>query len=57
MAAMPIPSTRTSMTAKQFRRRNCPHCGSKDIHPCRVRGVIERHVVRALRFFPHWCAD
>jgi hypothetical protein len=57
MATMPIPSATPSMSANQFRRRICPHCGGKDIHRCRARGIIERHVVRAFRFFPHWCAD
>jgi len=57
MATMPIPSATPSMSAKQFRKQICPHCGSKDIHRCRARGIIERHVVRALNFFPHWCAD
>lgn len=47
MATMPIPSASPSMSAKQFRRQICPHCGSKDIHRCRARGIIERHVVRA----------
>jgi predicted RNA-binding Zn-ribbon protein involved in translation (DUF1610 family) len=57
MATMPIPSATPSMSANQFRRRICPHCGGKDIHRCRARGIIERHVVRAFLFFPHWCAD
>jgi hypothetical protein len=57
MATMPLPSTTPSMSAKKFRGQICPHCRSKDIHRCRVRGIIERHVVRAFHFFPHWCAD
>lgn len=57
MATMPLPSTTPSMSANKFRRQNCPHCGSKDIHRCRARGIIERHIVRAFHFFPHWRAD
>jgi predicted RNA-binding Zn-ribbon protein involved in translation (DUF1610 family) len=57
MATMPLPSTTPTVSLKKFRKQICPHCGRKDIHRCRSRGVIERHVVRAFSFYPHWCAD
>jgi hypothetical protein len=35
--------------------RSCPHCGSREIHRSRARGIIERHIVSILRFYPHRC--
>jgi hypothetical protein len=52
MTTMPLPSTTPPMSANKFRRQTCPPCGSKDIHRCRGRGIIERHVVVcAFHFF------
>jgi DNA-directed RNA polymerase subunit RPC12/RpoP len=34
----------------------CTHCGSEEIFRQRPLGLIERHLLRALRFVPYWCA-
>jgi GH25 family lysozyme M1 (1,4-beta-N-acetylmuramidase) len=57
MATMPLPSATPTVSLKKFRKQICPHCGSKGIHRCRLANVIERQVVRAFSFYPHWCAD
>jgi GH25 family lysozyme M1 (1,4-beta-N-acetylmuramidase) len=57
MATMPLPPPTPTVSLKKFREQICPHCGSKDIHRYRARDIIERHVVRAFSFYPHWCAD
>jgi hypothetical protein len=34
----------------------CTQCGSEEIFRQRPLGLIERHLLRALRFVPYWCA-
>lgn len=41
---------------KRSVHHSCPHCHSDEIYRQRARGILERHVVRAFRFFPFWCA-
>jgi hypothetical protein len=54
MATLPVPST--SWNAYRKPKRSCSHCGSEEIYRQRPRGIIERHVARAFKFFPYWCA-
>ena len=55
MASAPFSPASCSRSSAGHSPRACPHCGSRDICRSRVRGVIERHIVRALRFYPHRC--
>lgn len=58
MATNSLPTSSTpSSKVRNFNRRICPHCGGREIYRCRARGIIERHVARAFRLFPHWCAE
>lgn len=41
---------------RRSKHHACPHCQSDQIYRQRARGIIERHVVRAFRFYPFWCA-
>ena len=55
MATLPIGSPGYPNAPKNGVRRTCPHCGSDEVYRSRARGIIERHVVRVLRFFPYRC--
>ena len=55
MASLPFsPAGHSERVPGRF-YRSCPHCGSREIHRSRARGIIERHIVSILRFYPHRC--
>ena len=55
MASAPFAPPNYSHTRPSRSHRVCPHCGSQEIHRSHARGIIERHIVRAFRFYPHRC--
>jgi predicted RNA-binding Zn-ribbon protein involved in translation (DUF1610 family) len=56
MATLPVTPLEYPHSHHHHRvRRLCPHCGSREVHRSRARGIIERHIVRAFRFYPHRC--
>jgi hypothetical protein len=57
MATVPILPPRMPFNpAKPPRsRQTCRHCGSGEIVRQRARGIIERHLMQSLHFFPFWC--
>jgi hypothetical protein len=62
MATLPISpadplGASHSKPKKSPARHICPHCSGEEVYRQRARGIIERHVVRAIRFFPFWCAS
>ena len=49
----------TPVSGPGFLRKSshiCTHCGSDEIYRQRTRGLIERHIFKALHFLPYWCA-
>jgi len=55
MATHPISPAEYAHTTRHRVHRSCPYCGSREIHRSHARGIIERHVVRVFRFYPHRC--
>jgi len=57
MSTVPLSPPNYSHTRPARPRRACPHCGSSEIYRSHARGIVERHIVRAFRFYPHRCAE
>lgn len=55
MATLPLSSSGHSQSMPSRFRRSCPHCGSREVHRSRARGIIERHILQAFRFHPYRC--
>jgi hypothetical protein len=55
MASIPFAPTNYSRSHPSPQGHTCPHCGSRSVYRSPARGIIERHMVRALRFYPHRC--
>ena len=54
MATLPISPASPRSTLK-IDRHFCPRCGSREVHRSHARGIVERRVLRMLRFYPHRC--
>ena len=55
MATVPVSRANYRRVPSKTHRRSCPFCGGQEIHRSRARGIIERHIVRTFRFYPHRC--
>ena len=55
MATISIQTAERQQSAASRVRQTCPHCGSRNIHRSHSKGIIERHVMRVFRYYPHRC--
>jgi hypothetical protein len=55
MATLPLSQGYLIASKPNAFHRPCPYCGSKAVHRSRARGIIERHIVRFFRLYPHRC--
>lgn len=55
MATPPLLPSSHSRRRPDSSHPACPHCGSREIHRSHAHGIIERHIVRAFRFYPYRC--
>ena len=55
MATLSLSSSDHSQSVPSPFRRSCPYCRCLDIHRSHARGIIERHLARFFRLYPHRC--
>lgn len=55
MATLPVSTSGHSESAPNRFNQSCPYCRGRDIRRSHARGIIERHIARFFRLYPHRC--